>query len=126
MISCKPLTKSCVFSDDRRSGVRRHTSGVVRAGLQGGEVHISGVMALAVFVDLVAVPDSPAVAEEQGDAYALNPCEPEISAAETVMLAVGGNERVQAWEKNIAEQDINAPWFRNRVLQYCGHIYCCS
>ena len=82
----------------------------------GSDVHVSVVMALAVFVDLVAVPDSPAPAEDQEDANALEICEPEISAAESVMLAVGGDERAQAWEENVAQQDNDAPRFRNWVL----------
>ncbi len=89
----------------------------------GGDVHVSGVMVLAVFVDLVAVPDSPAPAEDQAAANALDPCEPELSAAESVMLAVGGDERAQAWEENVAQQDNNAPWFRNRVLEVLTHPF---
>ena len=89
----------------------------------GGDVHVSVVMVLAVFVDLVAVPDSPAPAEDQDDAKALEICEPEISAAESVMLAVGGDERAQAWEENVAQQNNDAPWFRNWVLEFLTHPF---
>ena len=89
----------------------------------GGDVHVSGVVALAVFVDLVAVPDSPAPAEYQAEAKALDPCEPELSAAESVMLAVSGDERAQGSEENVAQQDNNSPWFRNRVLEVLTHPF---
>ena len=86
-------------------------------------MHVSGVVLLAVFVDLVAVPDSPAPAEYQVEAKALENCEPELSAAESVMLAVSGDERAQGSEEYVAQQDNNAPWFRNRVLEVLTHPF---
>jgi len=68
----------------------------------GGNVQVSGVLLLAVVVDLVAVPDSPAPAEKQEEAKELEPSEPELSTAESVMLAVSGDERAQGSEENVA------------------------
>jgi hypothetical protein len=39
------------------------------------------------------------------------------------MLAVGGDERAQAWEENVAQQDNDAPWFRNWVLEFLTHPF---
>ena len=81
-----------------------------------GHVHVSLAVALAVVVDLEAVPDSPAPSKDKRATYALKKSEPELTAAESVVLAISSDERAQAWEENVGKQDDDAPWFRNRVL----------
>lgn len=88
----------------------------------GGDVDASLVMmVLRVLVDLPAVPDSPAPADHEHDQDALEEAQPELSAAEAVVLAVGSDVGAESGEEDVADQDDDAPRLRHWVLKFVTH-----
>ena len=88
----------------------------------GGDVDASlVVVVLRVLVDLPAVPDGPAPADHEHNQDALEEGQPELRAAEAVVLAVSSDVGTEGGEEDVADQDDDAPRLGHWVLKFVTH-----